>query len=144
MDRVAIPFLVFGILQFVELFEAFLCFDSQAADGRRARRNAAILVAVALSFCIVAASQIRRTDGSAFSDEERQLFGQYLKEHRDTAFLTVPGVLNKMIADLPVAEVSGEAAYDNTIRLASQLSFSENSPQLIVLYVFACPIRYFA
>ena len=162
VDRVAIPFLVFGILQFTELFEAFLYFDSQntdtPADSQSASRSSAILIAVALSFCVVAASQIRNTNENVFRStggntslstngntslstngnashgtdetasfsEERQLFRQYLEEHRDTVFITVPGVLNRMTANIPVVEVSGESAYENAVRTASQLSFSEN------------------
>jgi len=179
VDRVAIPFLVLGILQFTELFEAFLYFDSQntdtpadnqsasrAADRQTANRSAnsghtdirthrmsrssAILIAVALSFCVVAAGQIRNTNENVFRStgrnaslstdgnashgtdenasfsEERQLFRQYLEEHRDTVFLTVPGVLNRMTANIPVIEISGESAYENAVRTASQLSFSEN------------------
>ena len=179
VDRVAIPFLVLGILQFTELFEAFLYFDSQnteppadnqsasrAADRQTANRSAnrghtdirthrmsrssAILIAVALSFCVLAAGQIRNTNENVFRStggnaslstdetashgtdetasfsEERQLFRQYLEEHRDTVFLTVPGVLNRMTANIPVVEVSGESAYENAVRTASQLSFSEN------------------
>ena len=146
VDRVAIPFLVLGILQFTELFEAFLYFDSQntgtPADSQSASRSSAILIAVALSFCVVAASQIRNTNENVFRStggnaslstdetaslsEERQLFRQYLEEHRDTVFLTVPGVLNRMTANIPVVEVSGESAYENVVRTASQLSFSEN------------------
>ena len=146
VDRVAIPFLVLGILQFTELFEAFLYFDSQntepPADNQSASRSSAVLIAVALSFCIVAAGQIRNinenvfrstggnaslsTDETASLSEERQLFRQYLEEHRDTVFLTVPGVLNRMTANIPVVEVSGESAYENVVRTASQLSFSEN------------------
>ena len=154
VDRVAIPFLVLGILQFTELFEAFLYFDSQntdtPADSQSASRSSAILIAVALSFCVVAASQIRNTNENVFRStggnaslstdetashgtdetasfsEERQLFRQYLEEHRDTVFLTVPGVLNRMTANIPVVEVSGESAYENAVRTASQLSFSEN------------------
>ena len=179
VDRVAIPFLVLGILQFTELFEAFLYFDSQntdtpadnqsasrAADRQTANRSAnsghtdirthrmsrssAVLIAVALSFCVVAAGQIRNTNENVFRStgrnaslstdgnashgtdenasfsEERQLFRQYLEEHRDTVFLTVPGVLNRMTANIPVVEVSGESAYENAVRTASQLSFSEN------------------
>ena len=171
VDRVAIPFLVLGILQFTELFEAFLYFGSQntdtpadnqsasrAADRQTANRSAnsghtdirthrmsrssAVLIAVALSFCVVAASQIRNTNENVFRNtggnashgtdetaslsEERQLFRQYLEEHRDTVFITVPGVLNRMTANIPVVEVSGESAYENAVRTASQLSFSEN------------------
>ena len=154
VDRVAIPFLVLGILQFTELFEAFLYFDSQntdtPADNQSASRSSAVLIAVALSFCIVAAGQIRSTNENVFRStggnaslstdetashgtdetaslsEERQLFRQYLEEHRDTVFLTVPGVLNRMTANIPVVEVSGESAYENAVRTASQLSFSEN------------------
>ena len=154
VDRVAIPFLVLGILQFTELFEAFLYFDSQntdtPADSQSASRSSAILIAVALSFCVVAASQIRNTNENVFRStggntslstngnaslstdetasfsEERQLFRQYLEEHRDTVFITVPGVLNRMTANIPVVEVSGESAYENAVRTASQLSFSEN------------------
>ena len=154
VDRVAIPFLVLGILQFTELFEAFLYFDSQntdtPADSQSASRSSAILIAVVLSFCVVAASQIRNTNENVFRStggnaslstdetashgtdetasfsEERQLFRQYLEEHRDTVFLTVPGVLNRMTANIPVVEVSGESAYENAVRTASQLSFSEN------------------
>ena len=146
VDRVAIPFLVLGILQFTELFEAFLYFDSQntdtPADNQSASRSSAVLIAVALSFCIVAAGQIRNinenvfrstggnaslsTDETASLSEERQLFRQYLEEHRDTVFITVPGVLNRMTANIPVVEVSGESAYENVVRTASQLSFSEN------------------
>ena len=146
VDRVAIPFLVLGILQFTELFEAFLYFDSQntepPADNQSASRSSAVLIAVALSFCIVAAGQIRNinenvfrstggnaslsTDETASLSEERQLFRQYLEEHRDTVFITVPGVLNRMTANIPVVEVSGESAYENAVRTASQLSFSEN------------------
>ena len=146
VDRVAIPFLVLGILQFTELFEAFLYFDSQntdtPADSQTASRSSAILIAVALSFCVVAAGQIRNTNENVFRStggnaslstdetaslsEERQLFRQYLEEHRDTVFLTVPGVLNRMTANIPVVEVSGESAYENAVRTASQLSFSEN------------------
>ena len=146
VDRVAIPFLVLGILQFTELFEAFLYFDSQntdtPADSQSASRSSAILIAVALSFCVVAASQIRNTNENVFRStggnaslstdetaslsEERQLFRQYLEEHRDTVFITVPGVLNRMTANIPVVEVSGESAYENVVRTASQLSFSEN------------------
>ena len=179
VDRVAIPFLVLGILQFTELFEAFLYFDSQnteppadnqsasrAADRQTANRSAnrghtdirthrmsrssAILIAVALSFCVLAAGQIRNTNENVFRStggnaslstdetashgtdetaslsEERQLFRQYLEEHRDTVFITVPGVLNRMTANIPVVEVSGESAYENAVRTASQLSFSEN------------------
>ena len=154
VDRVAIPFLVLGILQFTELFEAFLYFDSQntdtPADSQSASRSSAILIAVVLSFCVVAASQIRNTNENVFRStggnaslstdetashgtdetaslsEERQLFRQYLEEHRDTVFLTVPGVLNRMTANIPVIEVSGESAYENAVRTASQLSFSEN------------------
>ena len=146
VDRVAIPFLVLGILQFTELFEAFLYFDSQntgtPADSQSASRSSAILIAVALSFCVVAAGQIRNTNENVFRStggnaslstdetaslsEERQLFRQYLEEHRDTVFLTVPGVLNRMTANIPVVEVSGESAYENVVRTASQLSFSEN------------------
>lgn len=146
VDRVAITFLVLGILQFTELFEAFLYFDSQntdtPADNQSASRSSAILIAVALSFCVVAASQIRNTNENVFRNtggnashgtdetasfsEERQLFRQYLEEHRDTVFLTVPGVLNRMTANIPVVEVSGESAYENAVRTASQLSFSEN------------------
>lgn len=146
VDRVAIPFLVLGILQFTELFEAFLYFDSQntesPADNQSASRSSAVLLAVALSFCVVAAGQIRNinenvfrstggnaslsTDETASLSEERQLFRQYLEEHRDTVFLTVPGVLNRMTANIPVVEVSGESAYENAVRTASQLSFSEN------------------
>ena len=154
VDRVAIPFLVLGILQFTELFEAFLYFDSQntdtPADSQSASRSSAILIAVVLSFCVVAASQIRNTNENVFRStggnaslstdetashgtdetasfsEERQLFRQYLEEHRDTVFITVPGVLNRMTANIPVIEVSGESAYDNAVRTASQLSFSEN------------------
>ena len=146
VDRVAIPFLVLGILQFTELFEAFLYFDSQntdtPADSQSASRSSAILIAVALSFCVVAASQIRNTNENVFRNtggnaslstdetasfsEERQLFRQYLEEHRDTVFITVPGVLNRMTANIPVVEVSGESAYENAVRTASQLSFSEN------------------
>ena len=146
VDRVAIPFLVLGILQFTELFEAFLSFDNQntesPADNQSASRSSAVLIAVALSFCIVAAGQIRNinenvfrstggnaslsTDETASLSEERQLFRQYLEEHRDTVFLTVPGVLNRMTANIPVVEVSGESAYENVVRTASQLSFSEN------------------
>ena len=134
VDRVAIPFLVLGILQFTELFEAFLYFDSQntdtPADSQSASRSSAFLIAVALSFCVVAASQIRNTNENVFRStggnaslstdetashgtdetaslsEERQLFRQYLEEHRDTVF--------------------GESAYENVVRTASQLSFSEN------------------
>ena len=154
VDRVAIPFLVLGILQFTELFEAFLYFDSQntdtPADSQSASRSSAILIAVVLSFCVVAASQIRNTNENVFRStggnaslstdetashgtdetasfsEERQLFRQYLEEHRDTVFITVPGVLNRMTANIPVVEVSGESAYENAVRTASQLSFSEN------------------
>ena len=154
VDRVAIPFLVLGILQFTELFEAFLYFDSQntdtPADNQSASRSSAFLIAVALSFCVVAASQIRNTNENVFRStggntslstngnashgtdetasfsEERQLFRQYLEEHRDTVFITVPGVLNRMTANIPVVEVSGESAYENAVRTASQLSFSEN------------------
>ena len=154
VDRVAIPFLVLGILQFTELFEAFLYFDSQntdtPADSQSASRSSAVLIAVALSFCVVAASQIRNTNENVFRStggntslstngnashgtdetasfsEERQLFRQYLEEHRDTVFITVPGVLNRMTANIPVVEVSGESAYENAVRTASQLSFSEN------------------
>ena len=154
VDRVAIPFLVLGILQFTELFEAFLYFDSQntepPADNQSASRSSAVLIAVALSFCVVAASQIRNTNENVFRStggntslstngnaslstdetaslsEERQLFRQYLEEHRDTVFITVPGVLNRMTANIPVVEVSGESAYENAVRTASQLSFSEN------------------
>ena len=154
VDRVAIPFLVLGILQFTELFEAFLYFDSQntepPADNQSASRSSAVLIAVALSFCVVAASQIRNTNENVFRStggntslstngnashgtdetasfsEERQLFRQYLEEHRDTVFITVPGVLNRMTANIPVIEVSGESAYENAVRTASQLSFSEN------------------
>ena len=146
VDRVAIPFLVLGILQFTELFEAFLYFDSQntdtPADNQSASRSAAILIAAALSFCVLAAGQIRNTNENVFRStggnaslstdetaslsEERQLFRQYLEEHRDTVFLTVPGVLNRMTANIPVVEVSGESAYENVVRTASQLSFSEN------------------
>ena len=146
VDRVAIPFLVLGILQFTELFEAFLYFDSQntesPADNQSASRSSAVLIAVALSFCVVAAGQIRNTNENVFRStggnaslstdetaslsEERQLFRQYLEEHRDTVFLTVPGVLNRMTANIPVVEVSGESAYENVVRTASQLSFSEN------------------
>ena len=146
VDRVAIPFLVLGILQFTELFEAFLYFDSQntepPADNQSASRSSAVLIAVALSFCVVAAGQIRNTNENVFRStggnaslstdetaslsEERQLFRQYLEEHRDTVFLTVPGVLNRMTANIPVVEVSGESAYENAVRTASQLSFSEN------------------
>lgn len=154
VDRVAIPFLVLGILQFTELFEAFLYFDSQntdtPADSQSASRSSAILIAVVLSFCVVAASQIRNTNENVFRStggnaslstdetashgtdetasfsEERQLFRQYLEEHRDTVFITVPGVLNRMTANIPVIEVSGESAYENAVRTASQLSFSEN------------------
>ena len=146
VDRVAIPFLVLGILQFTELFEAFLYFDSQntdtPADSQSASRSSAILIAVALSFCVVAAGQIRNTNENVFRStggnaslstdetaslsEERQLFRQYLEEHRDTVFITVPGVLNRMTANIPVVEVSGESAYENAVRTASQLSFSEN------------------
>ena len=146
VDRVAIPFLVLGILQFTELFEAFLYFDSQntepPADNQSASRSSAVLIAVALSFCVVAAGQIRNTNENVFRStggnaslstdetaslsEERQLFRQYLEELRDTVFLTVPGVLNRMTANIPVVEVSGESAYENVVRTASQLSFSEN------------------
>ena len=154
VDRVAIPFLVLGILQFTELFEAFLYFDSQntdtPADNQSASRSSAVLIAVALSFCVLAAGQIRNTNENVFRStggnaslstdetashgtdetasfsEERQLFRQYLEEHRDTVFLTVPGVLNRMTANIPVVEVSGESAYENAVRTASQLSFSEN------------------
>ena len=146
VDRVAIPFLVLGILQFTELFEAFLSFDNQntesPADNQSASRSSAVLIAVALSFCVVAAGQIRNTNENVFRStggnaslstdetaslsEERQLFRQYLEEHRDTVFLTVPGVLNRMTANIPVVEVSGESAYENAVRTASQLSFSEN------------------
>ena len=146
VDRVAIPFLVLGILQFTELFEAFLYFDSQntgtPADNQSASRSSAVLIAVALSFCVVAAGQIRNTNENVFRNtggnaslstdekaslsEERQLFRQYLEEHRDTVFITVPGVLNRMTANIPVVEVSGESAYENAVRTASQLSFSEN------------------
>ena len=154
VDRVAIPFLVLGILQFTELFEAFLNFDNQntksPADNQSASRSSAFLIAVALSFCVVAASQIRNTNENVFRStggnaslstdetashgtdetasfsEERQLFRQYLEEHRDTVFITVPGVLNRMTANIPVVEVSGESAYENAVRTASQLSFSEN------------------
>ena len=146
VDRVAIPFLVLGILQFTELFEAFLYFGSQntdtPADNQSASRSSAVLIAVALSFCVVAASQIRNTNENVFRStggnaslstdenasfsEERQLFRQYLEEHRDTVFITVPGVLNRMTANIPVVEVSGESAYENAVRTASQLSFSEN------------------
>ena len=154
VDRVAIPFLVLGILQFTELFEAFLYFDSQntdtPADNQSASRSSAVLIAVALSFCVVAAGQIRNTNENVFRStggnaslstdetashgtdetasfsEERQLFRQYLEEHRDTVFITVPGVLNRMTANIPVVEVSGESAYENAVRTASQLSFSEN------------------
>ena len=154
VDRVAIPFLVLGILQFTELFEAFLYFDSQntetPADNQSASRSSAVLIAVALSFCVVAAGQFRNTNENVFRStggnaslstdetashgtdetasfsEERQLFRQYLEEHRDTVFLTVPGVLNRMTANIPVVEVSGESAYENAVRTASQLSFSEN------------------
>ena len=146
VDRVAIPFLVLGILQFTELFEAFLSFDNQntesPADNQSASRSSAVLIAVALSFCVVAAGQIRNTNENVFRStggnaslstdetaslsEERQLFRQYLEEHRDTVFLTVPGVLNRMTANIPVVEVSGESAYENVVRTASQLSFSEN------------------
>ena len=179
VDRVAIPFLVLGILQFTELFEAFLYFDSQntdtpadnqsasrAADRQTANRSAnsghtdirthrmsrssTFLIAVALSFCVVAAGKIRNTNENVFRStggntslstngnashgtdetasfsEERQLFRQYLEEHRDTVFITVPGVLNRMTANIPVVEVSGESAYENAVRTASQLSFSEN------------------
>ena len=108
----------------------------------RMSRSSAFLIAVALSFCVVAASQIRNTNENVFRStggnaslstdetaslsEERQLFRQYLEEHRDTVFLTVPGVLNRMTANIPVVEVSGESAYENVVRTASQLSFSEN------------------
>ena len=154
VDRVAIPFLVLGILQFTELFAVFLSFDSQntdtPADNQSASRSSAFLIAVALSFCVVAASQIRNTNENVFRStggnaslstdetashgtdetasfsEERQLFRQYLEEHRDTVFITVPGVLNRMTANIPVVEVSGESAYENAVRTASQLSFSEN------------------
>ena len=154
VDRVAIPFLVLGILQFTELFEAFLYFDSQntesSVNSQSASRSSAVLIAVALSFCVVAAGQIRNTNENVFRStggnaslstdetashgtdetaslsEERQLFRQYLEEHRDTVFLTVPGVLNRMTANIPVVEVSGESAYENAVRTASQLSFSEN------------------
>ena len=146
VDRVAIPFLVLGILQFTELFEAFLSFDNQntesPADNQSASRSSAVLIAVALSFCVVAAGQIRNTNENVFRStggnaslstdetaslsEERQLFRQYLEEHRDTVFITVPGVLNRMTANIPVVEVSGESAYENAVRTASQLSFSEN------------------
>ena len=154
VDRVAIPFLVLGILQFTELFEAFLYFGSQNTDtpayNQSASRSSAVLIAVALSFCVVAAGQIRNTNENVFRStggnaslstdetashgtdetaslsEERQLFRQYLEEHRDTVFLTVPGVLNRMTANIPVVEVSGESAYENVVRTASQLSFSEN------------------
>ena len=146
VDRVAIPFLVLGILQFTELFEAFLSFDNQntesPADNQSASRSSAVLIAVALSFCVLAAGQIRNTNENVFRStggnaslstdetaslsEERQLFRQYLEEHRDTVFLTVPGVLNRMTANIPVVEVSGESAYENAVRTASQLSFSEN------------------
>ena len=154
VDRVAIPFLVLGILQFTELFEAFLYFDSQntdtPADNQSASRSSAFLIAVALSFCVLAAGQIRNTNENVFRStggnaslstdetashgtdetaslsEERQLFRQYLEEHRDTVFITVPGVLNRMTANIPVVEVSGESAYENAVRTASQLSFSEN------------------
>ena len=154
VDRVAIPFLVLGILQFTELFEAFLYFDSQntgtPADNQSASRSSAVLIAVALSFCVVAAGQIRNTNENVFRStggnaslstdetashgtdenaslsEERQLFRQYLEKHRDTVFITVPGVLNRMTANIPVVEVSGESAYENAVRTASQLSFSEN------------------
>ena len=162
VDRVAIPFLVLGILQFTELFEAFLYFGSQNTDtpayNQSASRSSAVLIAVALSFCVVAAGQIRNTNENVFRStggntslstngnashgtdetashgtdenaslsEERQLFRQYLEEHRDTVFITVPGVLNRMTANIPVVEVSGESAYENAVRTASQLSFSEN------------------
>ena len=70
VDRVAIPFLVLGILQFTELFEAFLYFDSQntdtPADSQSASRSSAVLIAVALSFCVVAAGQIRNTNENVF------------------------------------------------------------------------------
>ena len=136
VDRVAIPFLVLGILQFAELFEAFLSFDSQNIDLRcsvdfphpapQQKKNAAVLTALILLFCIVAVSQIRDVSTNAVSSKDRQLFNQYLEEHNDITFLTVSGILNKMTGDIPIIAVSKEAAYGNVIRLGSQLTFSEN------------------
>ena len=91
VDRVAIPFLVLGILQFTELFEAFLYFGSQntdtPADNQSASRSSAFLIAVALSFCVVAASQIRNTNENVFrstggnTQHKRECIPQHWREH---------------------------------------------------------------
>ena len=63
VDRVAIPFLVLGILQFTELFEAFLYFDSQntesSVNSQSASRSSAVLIVTTLASFPAIISQTR-------------------------------------------------------------------------------------
>ena len=135
VDRVAVPFLAIGILQFTELLKLYvhtverISAEQERADadtaGLRGLANKRIAVtAITLLFCVVAAGKIRTASWESADQSERLTFRQYLEDHSDDVFLTVSGVLNRMTNGLPAVAVSPDAEYANTIRLGSQLSFS--------------------
>ena len=125
VDRVAVPFLVLGILQFTELFELTLRPSGQNTVKRqdKAEHSAAAAIIVLL-FCAVVTLKLHAPAWEPLSDSDRLSFRMYLEEHNEEAFLTAAGVLNRMNRDIPITEVSAEADYANTIRIGSQLSFS--------------------
>lgn len=142
VDRVAVPFLAIGILQFTELLELYFQTverisaeqeradagavgkDWNTADLRGLANKRIAVTAITLLFCVVAAGKIRTASWESADQSERLTFRQYLEDHSDDVFLTVSGVLNRMTNGLPAVAVSPDAEYANTIRLGSQLSFS--------------------